>query len=118
MQWLSVLAESELPEGARHVVKIQDHSILLLRNKGKIYATVSACPHMGLPLKNGVVTEDDALVCPFHHSAFDLGTGDVKAWSPWPPLVGRMLASVTREKTLHVFPTRVEEGMIWLGLDL
>ena len=122
MNWIKVLPETELPEGVRQVVNVQDHSILLIHENGKVYAMLSACPHMRLPLKSGKITEDEAgtgvaIVCPFHHSAFDLHTGDVKAWSPWPPVIGKMLGSVSREKALRVFPTRISEGSIWIDLD-
>jgi len=117
MNWIKVLSESELPEGTRQVVKVQDHSILLIHENDKVYAMLSACPHMHLPLKVGTITKEEVIVCRFHHSAFDLHTGDVKAWSPWPPVVGKMLGSVSREKALRIFPTRVAEGNIWIDLD-
>lgn len=117
MNWIKVLSEAELPEGARQVVKVEEHSILLIHESGAIYAMVSACPHMRLPLKGAKITDGETITCPFHHSAFDLKTGDVKAWSLWPPVVGKMLGAVSREKALHVFTTRVEEGHIWIGLD-
>ena len=122
MNWIKVLPAAELPEGGRQVVNVQDHSILLIHENGKVYAMLSACPHMRLPLKGSKITEDEAgtglaIVCPFHRSAFDLDTGDVKAWSPWPPVVGKMLGSVSREKALRVFPTRISEGSIWIDLD-
>jgi len=116
MEWISVLPETELAEGARNVVRVKDHAILLIRHQGKVYAVLNACPHMGLPLKGGRITEDEAIVCPFHRSAFDLETGDVKAWSPWPPVVGKMLGTISREKALHVFATRIENGQIWIAL--
>ncbi len=117
MDWIKVLSVTELPEGTRQVVKVQAHSILLIHEKGKIYAVLSACPHMRLPLKGGRVTADEAIICPFHRSAFDLNTGDVKAWSPWPPAVGKVLGAVSRAKALRVFPVRIDEGSIWIGLD-
>jgi nitrite reductase/ring-hydroxylating ferredoxin subunit len=117
MNWVKVLPQDELPEGERRVVKIGERSILLIHHESQIYATESACPHMRLPLKRGNLTEDGAIVCPWHHSAFDLRTGDVKEWSPWPPGVGRMLGAISREKALPVFPTKVEEGSIWVGLE-
>ena len=49
--------------------------------------------------------------------AFDLDTGDVKEGSPWPQAVGRMLGALSREKALAVFPTKVENGLIWVGVE-
>jgi nitrite reductase/ring-hydroxylating ferredoxin subunit len=117
MTWVKVLAQDELPQNARKVVKVDNRAILLLHHDRQIYAMENLCPHMKLPLKGGKITEDHAIVCPWHHSAFDLQTGDVKDWSPWPPGVGKVLAIVSKEKALAVFPTRVEEGSIWVGLE-
>ena len=116
MRWIRALTESELGEDERQVVRIDDRSVLLTRHGGQIYAIRSTCPHMGLPLKGGKI-EAHTITCPWHHSQFDLHTGDVQAWSPWPPAVGRMLGALSREKALPVFPTKVEDGTIWVGLE-
>jgi nitrite reductase/ring-hydroxylating ferredoxin subunit len=116
MDWIRTMREDELPDGERQVVKIGERSILLIHHEGQIYAMASACPHMRLPLKGGKI-ESGTIVCPWHHSAFDLRTGDVKDWSPWPPAVGRMLGALSREKALPVFPVKVEEGSIWIGVE-
>jgi nitrite reductase/ring-hydroxylating ferredoxin subunit len=116
MNWIKALAQDKLPEGERQVVEIEDRSILLIHHQGQFYALDSRCPHMRLPLK-GAVIEGDTLTCPWHHSAFDLRTGNVKQWSPWPPAVGRMLGALSREKVLPLYPTKVEEGSIWVGIE-
>lgn len=116
MGWTKVLAQSELDQGGRKVVKVGDRKILLLNHEGQLYAVNSRCPHLNLSLKRGKVTEDCALVCPFHKSAFDLKTGEVKTWTPWPPLVGKALGAIKKEATLPVFSTRVEDGSIWVEL--
>jgi nitrite reductase/ring-hydroxylating ferredoxin subunit len=117
MNWVKILPEAALEQDARQVVKVGQRHILLLKHEGQIYAVDNTCPHMRLPLQKGKVTEDCAIVCPWHHSAFDLQTGDVKEWSPWPPGVGAVLGMISRSKALPVFPTRVEEGSIWVGLE-
>jgi len=117
MNWVKALASSELAEGARQVVKIADHDVLLINLKGQVYAVDNRCPHMGAPLVRGEVTDDGAIICRRHHSAFDLRTGDVKDWAPWPPAVGRVLGAISREKALPVFQTKVEDGSIWVGLE-
>ena len=116
MEWVKALAQDELPAGERQVVKIRERSILLINEGDEIYAIASACPHMRLPLKGGKV-EEGTIVCPWHHSAFDLQTGDVKDWSPWPPAVGKMLGALRREHALPVFVTKVEDGAIWVGIE-
>jgi nitrite reductase/ring-hydroxylating ferredoxin subunit len=72
---------------------------------------------MGGQLKRGEITVDDDIVCPLHHSVFDLETGAVKAWAPWPPVVGKLLGAVKPEQPLRVFPTKIEDGAIWVGLN-
>lgn len=116
MKWINAIPENELPEGEQKVIKVGGYSLLLIHEAGHIYAIASACPHMRLPLKGGKI-EDHTITCPWHHSAFDLQTGDVKDWSPWPPAVGKMLGALSREKSLPVFPTKVEDGAIWVGVE-
>lgn len=117
MRWEKVLNMDSLPPGARQTVTIGQQTLLLINHEGQIYATDRLCPHLKLPLRQGEITEDGAIVCPWHHSAFDLSSGDVKEWSPWPPGVGKVLGMVRRERALPVFPTRCEEGSIWVGLE-
>ena len=116
MEWIEAILEDELAEGERKVLRVEGYSILLIRHKGQIYAIESACPHMRLPLKGGKV-HDHTITCPWHRSAFDLDSGDVKDWSPWPPAVGRVLSAISREKALPVFPTKVEQGKIWVDVS-
>ena len=117
MKWVKVLPQAELPQGTRQVVKVEQQAILLLNHEGQIYAVDSVCPHMRGPMQKGEVTEDGAIVCPWHKSAFDLQSGDVKTWSPWPPGVGKALGLISREKALSTFPTRMEEDSIWVGME-
>jgi nitrite reductase/ring-hydroxylating ferredoxin subunit len=117
MDWIKVLPQDELPDGQRRVVQVEGHPVLLLRRQGQIYAVDDTCPHMGASLEAGKITEDGAIVCPRHHSAFDLRTGEVKEWTPWPPGVGRLLGTVSREKALAVYPTRVDKDGIWVGVE-
>jgi nitrite reductase/ring-hydroxylating ferredoxin subunit len=111
MAWTKVLEAASLAPGAREVVKVGSRNILLLNHENQLYAVDNVCPHLKLPIKKGKI-ENGAIVCPFHRSAFDLGTGQVKTWCPWPPVVGKALAMVSQEKTLPTFPVKVEAGEI------
>jgi nitrite reductase/ring-hydroxylating ferredoxin subunit len=116
MGWTSVLAADALAADGRQVVKVGDRAILLLNHQGNIYAMDNMCPHMKLPMKKGKITGDCTIVCPWHKSAFDMKSGAVQTWTPWPPVVGNVLGKVFTEKALPVFPTRIEEGQIWVEM--
>ncbi len=116
MNWIKTLTEDRVPEGTKTIVSVAGRDVLLTRHKGEVYATDSLCPHMRLPLQLGRVDGEGAIHCPWHRSAFDLQTGDVKAWAPWPPVVGPLLGKVSREKVLPTYPVKVEDGAIWIGM--
>ncbi|MFH7025592.1 MAG: Rieske (2Fe-2S) protein [Heteroscytonema crispum UTEX LB 1556] len=116
MNWIKVLSQDELPADGRKVVKVEQRAILLLNHNNQIYAVENSCPHLKLPMRKGKLTDDGAIVCPFHRSAFDLCTGEVKDWSPFPPGIGKMMGMMAKQKALSVFPTRVEEGSIWVSV--
>jgi nitrite reductase/ring-hydroxylating ferredoxin subunit len=115
MSWTKVLAADALSPGAREVVKVGSRKILLVNHEGQLYAVDNACPHLKLSLKKGKIV-DGAIVCPWHRSAFDLCTGEVKDWIVWPPVVSKAMGVVSREKTLPVYPVRVEDGSIWVDV--
>jgi nitrite reductase/ring-hydroxylating ferredoxin subunit len=117
MNWIKVLAENELPLNERKVVKVEQRAILLVHHNNQIYALENSCPHMKLPLQKGKITDDGAIVCPFHRSAFDLSSGNPTAWVTFPPGIGKVMGMFSKEKAIPVFPTRVEEGNIWVGLQ-
>lgn len=116
MNWVKALPENELSQGDRQVVKIGQEAILLINHNNKIHAVSNKCPHVKLPLKKGEITADGAIVCPWHHSTFDLQSGNVREWCTWPPGVGSILGKISQQKTLTVFPTRLQEGSIWVAL--
>ena len=117
MSWTKVLTEDALKPGEREVVKVGDRKILVLNHEGELYAVDNACPHLKLSLKKSKITQDCALVCRWHKSAFDLRTGEVKKWTPWPPVVGNILSKISSPQPLPTFPTQIKEGSIWVEVD-
>ena len=113
MGWTKVLAESDLAEGGRQVVKVDDRKIVVLKHEGKIHAVDNACPHLKLSIRKGKIV-DGAIVCPWHRSAFDLESGDPKEWTPFPPVVGKVMGMMSAEKGLAIFSTKTEDGSIWV----
>jgi len=117
MNWTRVLSETDLSEGTRRVVTVGDKEILLINQAGTIHAVSNRCPHMQAKMEKGELTENGALVCPRHHSIFDLEDGRVREWVPWPPVVGRALGAISQENALPVYAAKVEDASIWVGIE-
>ena len=64
----------ELKAKGRLVVHGGHRPILLIYDRGRVFALDNRCPHMGFPLERGSV-EDGILTCQWHHARFDLESG-------------------------------------------
>ncbi|MBV8192851.1 MAG: Rieske (2Fe-2S) protein, partial [Alphaproteobacteria bacterium] len=64
----------ELKAKGRLVVHGGHRPILVIYDRGRVFALDNRCPHMGFPLERGSV-EDGILTCHWHHARFDLESG-------------------------------------------
>ena len=64
----------ELRAKGRLVVRGTHRPILVVHDRGCVFALDNRCPHMGFPLDRGSV-EDSILTCHWHHARFDLASG-------------------------------------------
>ena len=64
----------QVPEGKAAMVKIGDNVYAICNDGGTFYATDESCPHEGGHLGRGLVN-DGCIVCPVHHWAWNLKTG-------------------------------------------
>jgi nitrite reductase/ring-hydroxylating ferredoxin subunit len=64
----------ELESDGRLVIHGRHTPILLVYDRGRVFALDNRCPHMGFPLDRGSV-EDGILTCHWHHARFDLASG-------------------------------------------
>jgi nitrite reductase/ring-hydroxylating ferredoxin subunit len=71
-----VLAGSfeELKARGRLVLRGRHRPILVIHDRGRVFALDNRCPHMGFPLDRGSV-DDGILTCHWHHARFDLESG-------------------------------------------
>ena len=113
MAWTAAISLSELQKNNRQTAVIDGNKILFIWHEDKVHAVASQCPHLKLPLTKASI-QDDEIVCPFHHSAFDLNTVSVTCWSPWPPVVGPLLGKCSKPKDLQVYPVRVDGDQIFV----
>jgi nitrite reductase/ring-hydroxylating ferredoxin subunit len=64
----------ELKVKGQLVVHGGHRPILVIYDRGRVFALDNRCPHMGFPLERGSV-EDGILTCHWHHARFDLESG-------------------------------------------
>jgi len=82
MSWASVCELDELVEGQGRYAEIGGFKLAVFLHEGRVYALDHRCPHAGGNIAGGHV-ENGRAVCPWHHWAFDLETGQM----PGRPLV-------------------------------
>ena len=95
-----VLAGSleELKAKGRFVVHGGHRPILVIHDRGRVFALDNRCPHMGFPLERGSV-EDGILTCHWHHARFDLESGcTFDLWADDVP----------------IFPIELRDGQEWV----
>lgn len=116
MAWVDGINFDKLQQEQRHVAVIEGKKILFIWHLDKVHAVQSQCPHFKLPLTKGKITDECAIVCPFHKSEFDLQTGDVKCWSTFPPVIGSLLGKLSKPEKLHIYQTRIHENSVQVEL--
>src|SRR6201981_2935527 len=88
----------ELKAKGRLVVHGHHRPILVIYDRGRVFALDNRCPHMGFPLERGSV-EDGILTCHWHHARFDLESGcTFDLWADAVP----------------VCPVEVRNGEVWV----
>jgi len=61
---------------------------------------------------------EDCIVCPLHRTAFALESGEVRGeWCPYPPVIGKMMATVKNADSAAVFDVRTRGKNIEVRLN-
>lgn len=71
----AVLDRTDLVDGQPRAVDADGVPVVLVAADGEVHAVGGICPHQGAPLGEGWLHQGE-LVCPWHGSRFDLGTGE------------------------------------------
>ncbi|CAI6267527.1 unnamed protein product [Periconia digitata] len=78
---LKGISSLNLKNGDKQEVEVEGvegGKVLLLKVQDQVHATSANCTHFGAPLKNGVLTPEGRLTCPWHGACFSVSTGDVE----------------------------------------
>lgn len=144
-KWIRVFEEDALAVNEWKIVALEDYDVVVLRGADAYHAFNNACPHLHLPLFErrklaegalgnypntdtprpiySTFTEDRGVVCRWHHSCFDLQTGEVRDWATRLQEDGtskgwEFLGDLSKNRTkLPVYACRVDEGHVWIALD-
>jgi len=88
----------ELKAKGRLVLHGGHRPILVIYDRGRVFALDNRCPHMGFPLERGSI-EDGILTCHWHHARFDLESGcTFDLWADDVP----------------IFPVELHDGEVWV----
>ena|SRR5438552_7380447 len=81
MEWVDVLAETDLPEGKGTRAESPWGPLLLFRAGDSVFAISNVCSHQGASLHKGTVNRSATIpmaTCPAHGSMFDMRGGSVR----------------------------------------
>jgi 3-phenylpropionate/trans-cinnamate dioxygenase ferredoxin subunit len=102
-EFISIAQASELGNGERIFVEIDELPIVIFNIGGKLFAIADVCSHDNGSVGDGEV-EDYQVICPRHGARFDIRTGKVLAL---PAVVD-----------IPAYPVRIVNGEIEVGIPL
>jgi nitrite reductase (NADH) small subunit len=106
--WFKAAKVSDFPENGGACVKYQDQQIAVFNftRRNEWYACQNMCPHkMQMALSRGMIgshENEPKVACPFHKKTFSLRTGECLN---------------AEEKNIKVYPVRVEDGYVYIGIN-
>lgn len=96
-----VASVDEIPNMGLKQFTVDGQDLLLVNNKGKIYAIETECPHQGASMTTALV-KDSYVSCRRHSYRFELEDGSCKAHP---------------ECTLKTWPVKIENGEVFVDLS-
>ncbi len=101
VEYVEIAPASELPNGERLFVEIEDKPIVIFNIAGKYFSIADVCSHDDGPVGEGTL-EGYSITCPRHGAQFDVRTGKVM----------QMPAVVD----IPAYPVQIRDGKIYLGV--
>jgi nitrite reductase (NADH) small subunit len=103
MNWVRITIPENIPLREGRAVLVGGQEIALFNLGDRFLAVDNRCPHKGGPLADGIVS-GNAVVCPLHNWRICLESGAVER--PASEACG-----------IETYPTRVEDGLVWVKLS-
>jgi len=96
-----------------HAVTLCGEKLVLIRDRGQVYALHNRCPHRGVPLSLGRQEFPGTLSCAYHGWTYDLPTGRLVAAitdGPDSPICGKVAVAT--------YPVAERLGLVWVYLPI
>lgn len=103
MTFQDVANLDELEVGETLLVELAEPVCLVRLDEHDVRAISDTCPHQQQPLHEGMVQDDDTLVCAAHAATFDLTTGESQG--------------ILQVGKVRVFACKLQDGAILVDLD-
>jgi nitrite reductase [NAD(P)H] small subunit len=100
--WVRIANCKDIPLREGRAVRIGNREIAIFNLGDRFLAVDNRCPHRGGPLADGIVS-GSAVVCPLHAWKLSLETGEG-------------VNSASLSSCVQTFPTKVENGIVFLEL--
>jgi 3-phenylpropionate/trans-cinnamate dioxygenase ferredoxin component len=101
MEYYPAAQKGQIPPGTLQGFSVAGKEILVVNVNGTFYAVGKKCPHLWGDLSKGKV-EGKVVICPRHHSQFDVTNG-------------KRLAGPAK-KDLLVYPVKTEGESVLVGI--
>ena len=102
-KWIEIGTLNDIPVLGSRVVRTASGDIAVFRTAdNEVFALDDRCPHKGGPLSQGIV-HNKRVTCPLHNFVIELKSGTAVA---------------PDEGCTRAHPTKVENGVVWLGVQV
>jgi 3-phenylpropionate/trans-cinnamate dioxygenase ferredoxin component len=111
--FVEVLGVDDLKDSELRGLTVRGRALLVAKVAGRFYAADDRCPHMGARLSKGKL-DGTVLICPRHHSRFDLADGRFLQWTDWAGWMARLAKAVRSPRAIVTHRVKVEGGRVWV----
>jgi 3-phenylpropionate/trans-cinnamate dioxygenase ferredoxin subunit len=114
-EFVEALGVNDLKDGESKGLIVRGRALLVAKVAGRLYAADDRCPHMGASLSKGKLA-GTVVICPRHHSRFDLSDGQLVEWTDWAGWKARLAKAVRSPRAIVTHRAKVEDGRVWVEI--